>query len=92
MLYSFAFGRYIQVMTSTCSVLLDLDGTLIDSGPIIVASMFGNTTQAAESAIKAPDSTNDPTFLATRVPLARSVRARIDQPQYARGGETISRD
>ncbi len=31
-----AFGRYVRVMT--CSVLLDLDGTLIDSQPGILAS------------------------------------------------------
>src|SRR6202165_3965759 len=37
-MYSFAFGHYIQVMTPTCSVLLDLDGTLIDSQPGILAS------------------------------------------------------
>jgi hypothetical protein len=35
-LYSFAFGRYLRIMT--CSVLLDLDGTLIDSYPGILAS------------------------------------------------------
>ena len=35
-LYSFAFGRYRRSMT--CSVLLDLDGTLIDSYPGILAS------------------------------------------------------
>jgi phosphoglycolate phosphatase len=35
-LYSFAFGRYLRIMT--CSVLLDLDGTLIDSCPGISAS------------------------------------------------------
>jgi phosphoglycolate phosphatase len=33
---SFAFGRYLRIMT--CSVLLDLDGTLIDSYPGILAS------------------------------------------------------
>jgi phosphoglycolate phosphatase len=32
------FGRYVQVMIQTCSVLLDLDGTLIDSQPGILAS------------------------------------------------------
>ena len=31
-------GRYVQAMTPTCSVLLDLDGTLIDSQPGILAS------------------------------------------------------
>jgi phosphoglycolate phosphatase len=35
-LSSFAFGRYLRIMT--CSVLLDLDGTLIDSQPGILAS------------------------------------------------------
>jgi phosphoglycolate phosphatase len=35
-LYSFAFGRYLRIMTF--SVLLDLDGTLIDSQPGILAS------------------------------------------------------
>jgi len=35
-LYSFAFGRYLRIMTY--SVLLDLDGTLIDSHPGILAS------------------------------------------------------
>jgi hypothetical protein len=35
-MYSFVLGRYVQVMT--CSVLLDLDGTLIDSQPGILAS------------------------------------------------------
>jgi len=35
-LYSFAFGCYLRIMT--CSVLLDLDGTLIDSHPGILAS------------------------------------------------------
>ena len=34
--YSFAFGRYPRAMT--CSVLLDLDGTLVDSLPGISAS------------------------------------------------------
>src|ERR1700755_1187745 len=33
---SFPIGRYVRVMT--CSVLLDLDGTLIDSYPGILAS------------------------------------------------------
>ena len=28
-MYSFAFGRYVRIMT--CSVRLDLDGTLIDN-------------------------------------------------------------
>jgi len=37
-MYTFAFGHYVQVMTPTCSVLLDLDGTLIDSLPGILAS------------------------------------------------------
>jgi phosphoglycolate phosphatase len=37
-MYSFARGRYIPVMTPTGSVLLDLDGTLIDSQPGILAS------------------------------------------------------
>jgi len=37
-MYSPAFGRYVQAMTPTCSVLLDLDGTLIDSQPGILAS------------------------------------------------------
>jgi phosphoglycolate phosphatase len=36
--YSPALGRYIQAMPPTCSVLLDLDGTLIDSQPGILAS------------------------------------------------------
>jgi phosphoglycolate phosphatase len=31
-------GRYVRAMTPTCSVLLDLDGTLIDSQPGILAS------------------------------------------------------
>jgi phosphoglycolate phosphatase len=35
-LCSFAFGRYLRIMT--CNVLLDLDGTLIDSHPGILAS------------------------------------------------------
>src|SRR3954471_17230923 len=35
-LYPFAFGHYLRIMT--CSVLLDLDGTLIDSYPGILAS------------------------------------------------------
>jgi phosphoglycolate phosphatase len=35
-LYAFAFGRYLRMMN--CSVLLDLDGTLIDSYPGILAS------------------------------------------------------
>jgi phosphoglycolate phosphatase len=35
-LYAFAFGRYLRIMT--CAVLLDLDGTLIDSYPGILAS------------------------------------------------------
>jgi Haloacid dehalogenase-like hydrolase len=35
-MYSLAFGRYVRAMT--CSVLLDLDGTLIDSQPGILAS------------------------------------------------------
>jgi phosphoglycolate phosphatase len=33
-----SFGRYAQGMLPTCSVLLDLDGTLIDSQPGILAS------------------------------------------------------
>jgi phosphoglycolate phosphatase len=37
-MYSPAFGRYVQVMTPIRSVLLDLDGTLIDSQPGILAS------------------------------------------------------
>lgn len=37
-MYSPAFGCYVQAMTATCSVLLDLDGTLIDSQPGILAS------------------------------------------------------
>ena len=35
-LCSFAFGRYLRIMS--CAVLLDLDGTLIDSYPGILAS------------------------------------------------------
>ena len=35
-MYSFVFGCYLQIMT--CSVLLDLDGTLINSYPGILAS------------------------------------------------------
>jgi hypothetical protein len=35
-LYWFAFGRYLRIVTG--SVLLDLDGTLIDSQPGILAS------------------------------------------------------
>jgi phosphoglycolate phosphatase len=35
-LYSLAFGHYLRIVT--CSVLLDLDGTLIDSHPGILAS------------------------------------------------------
>src|SRR4051794_12198392 len=35
-LYCFAFGRTLRIMTG--SVLLDLDGTLIDSHPGILAS------------------------------------------------------
>ncbi len=35
-MFSFAFGRYLRIMT--CSVLLDLDGTLINSHPGILAS------------------------------------------------------
>src|SRR5258705_7061367 len=41
-IYSPAFGRYIQAMTSICSVLLDLDGTLIDSQPGILASCLAS--------------------------------------------------
>jgi beta-phosphoglucomutase-like phosphatase (HAD superfamily) len=37
-MYSPAFRRYVQAMTPTCSVLLDLDGTLINSQPGILAS------------------------------------------------------
>ena len=37
-MYWFALGRYVQAMTPTCSVLLDLDGTLVDSQPGILAS------------------------------------------------------
>ena len=37
-MYSPALGCYVQAMTPTCSVLLDLDGTLIDSQPGILAS------------------------------------------------------
>jgi hypothetical protein len=36
LVYAFAFGRYLRTMT--CSALLDLDGTLIDSHPGILAS------------------------------------------------------
>ena len=34
------FGRYVQAMTPTRCVLLDLDGTLIDSQPGILASFL----------------------------------------------------
>jgi phosphoglycolate phosphatase len=37
-MYSPAFGRYVQAMVPPRSVLLDLDGTLIDSQPGILAS------------------------------------------------------
>jgi hypothetical protein len=37
-MYSPAIGRYVQAMAPTRSVLLDLDGTLIDSQPGILAS------------------------------------------------------
>src|SRR4029077_20193268 len=37
-MYSPAFGAVSKAMTATCSVLLDLDGTLIDSQPGILAS------------------------------------------------------
>ena len=36
--YSFTTGRYVLTMSKTRSVLLDLDGTLIDSRPGILAS------------------------------------------------------
>ena len=42
-LYSFAFGRYLRIMT--CSVLLDLDGTLIDSYPGILAKLPCDTAR-----------------------------------------------
>jgi phosphoglycolate phosphatase len=38
--YLFTTGRYVSKMSKTRSVLLDLDGTLIDSQPGIVASCF----------------------------------------------------
>jgi phosphoglycolate phosphatase len=37
-MYAPALGRYVRAMPPTCSVLLDLDGTLIDSQPGILAS------------------------------------------------------
>jgi phosphoglycolate phosphatase len=37
-IYRFACGHYAPAMLPTCSVLLDLDGTLIDSQPGILAS------------------------------------------------------
>jgi len=54
MLYSFALGRYLQVMISTCSVLLDLDGTLVDSQPGILASCL--------AALRAPGHEPDETL------------------------------
>jgi phosphoglycolate phosphatase len=52
-LYSFAFGRYLRTMT--CSVLLDLDGTLIDSYPGILASCLA----ALQALGHEPDETLD---------------------------------
>jgi phosphoglycolate phosphatase len=37
-MYWLSLGRYVQAMGPTCSVVLDLDGTLIDSQPGILAS------------------------------------------------------
>jgi phosphoglycolate phosphatase len=37
-IYPPASGRYVEAMAPTCSVLLDLDGTLVDSQPGILAS------------------------------------------------------
>jgi phosphoglycolate phosphatase len=58
-LYAFGFGRYVQVMTQTCSVLLDLDGTLIDSQPGISASCLA----ALRALGHEPDETLDMTRL-----------------------------
>src|SRR5436853_1544317 len=52
-MYSFVFGRYVRGMT--CSVLLDLDGTLIDSQPGILASCLA----ALRSLGHEPDETFD---------------------------------
>jgi phosphoglycolate phosphatase len=52
-LYSFVVGRYLRIMT--CSVLLDLDGTLIDSQPGILASCLA----ALRSLGHEPDETLD---------------------------------
>ncbi len=54
-MYSPALGRYVQAMTPTCSVLLDLDGTLVICSPAF--------RQAACAALRAlghePDETLD---------------------------------
>jgi phosphoglycolate phosphatase len=52
-MYSFAFGRHVRAMT--CTVLLDLDGTLIDSQPGILASCLA----ALRALGHAPDDTLD---------------------------------
>jgi beta-phosphoglucomutase-like phosphatase (HAD superfamily) len=51
----FAFGRYIHVTSQACSVLLDLDGTLIDSRPGILASCLA----ALRALGHQPDATPD---------------------------------
>src|SRR5712672_310487 len=82
-LYSFAFGRYLRIMT--CSVLLDLDGTLIDSHPGILASCLA----ALRSLGHEPDETLD-IGRAIGPPLEDIMQALLQPYGDGRVGEAVA--
>src|SRR6266481_9120545 len=84
-MYSPAFGRYIQAMTPTCSVLLDLDGTLIDSQPGILASSLA----ALRALGHKPDETLD-IKRAIGPPLEDMMRVLLQQYGDDRVGEAVA--
>jgi len=80
-----AVGRYIQAMTPTCSVLLDLDGTLIDSQPGILASSLA----ALRALGHEPDETLD-IKRAIGPPLEDMMRVLLQQYGDDRVGEAVA--
>lgn len=82
-MYPVAFGRYVRGMT--CSVLLDLDGTLIDSQPGILASCL--------AALRALGHEPDETLDIRRVigpPLEDLMQALLQPYGDGRVGEAVT--
>ena len=82
-MYSFVLGRYVRVMT--CSVLLDLDGTLIDSQPGILASCLA----ALRALGHEPDETLD-IRRAIGPPLEDLMQALLQRYGDGRVGEAVA--